>query len=133
MKVLDKILSINKRIKYDYETLEELSNKIIGVSSVKYGDKIQSSNIYSFDNLLIKKFELEKEILEKEIELGNLKLKVQKTLLGMRKPRPAVILHMKYIEFKTLEEISEELKISPSYIEKILDGIEEEFYSLYEK
>lgn len=101
----------------ELEEVRELSQSVGGVNYQR--ERVQSSNVNSLENHVLKCIELEEEI-KKEIEdFLYLQHEIINQIYCLTNPDYVHLLVMRYVELKKLEEISKIMNYSYQYIREL--------------
>lgn len=95
-------------------------------------DRIQSSPVHDrLEKLVVKKTQLESELQEMIIKYTSFVLKVGKDIDGLDAPLYARLLHLRYIEGRSLRDTAQLLEYDYSYIRHIHGAALQEYTKQY--
>lgn len=124
---LERVLDIDERIKN--KTLEKEQWRAIAectTASVE-GERVQSSGSqHKMEDAVIKIVEIENEIDEVIKQLIDVKNEIIKTIDDVKKTNSYSILHKRYVQSKSIEDIQDEKRVSQSTVERWLEDAYEQ-------
>lgn len=107
---------------YIEQRQEELNRlrELIGCHAIDYGDRVQTSpSADSIPNEVIRRAELEADISRKIERFLQLKHKIINEIQSLDNAVYVNILHKRYVEYKSLEEIAVEMNYSYIHIKRL--------------
>lgn len=114
---LMQIREADEKLRRRLRQREELAELVYGISAVQYNkDRVQGGRIPGADGKLDRLMDLDKELLAEAEDLAELKKRITGEIEEVGNPLYVEILYKRYIEKKSLWEISRELNYSYSYI-----------------
>lgn len=116
---LERALDIDERIKN--KTLEKEQWRSIAecTSASAEGERVQSSgSMHKMEDAVIKILEIEEEIDEMIEQLINMKQEIIKTIDKIEDTKSYSLLHKRYVQGKSFEEIQDQTQFSQSTIER---------------
>ena len=98
----------------------------MSLASQKTGEKVQTSKVNNADKAILKCIEYSEQITEKLSELYETKMEISEAISCVDDGRSRLLLRMRYIRFKSWEEIANEMNYSIRSIYNIRDMALEE-------
>lgn len=116
---LERVLDIDERIKNKMLEKEQWRSIAECTTVTSEGERVQSSgSLHKMEDAVIKITEIEDEIDEMIKQLINIKQEIIKTIDKVEDTYSYSILHKRYVQNKSIEDIQEEKKISQSTVER---------------
>lgn len=103
---------LNRAINVKLETLSQLESLVFATTKALSFDKIKSSNENTTEKYICSYIDLKTEIQEDIEKLFSLYREIEKTINSVDNEMYRLILELRYINFKTIEEIGEILNYS---------------------
>ncbi len=130
---LKKIKRLDSFVKAKQEELEEIKCRIESIGSIDYSaDKIQSSpNPDKLLDGIIKLMEVEKRYDKAIQDLYNLKAEAEERIEGIHNDDYRLLLTLRYLRFKTFEEIAVEMGFTFQWIHELHKRALIQFEELY--
>lgn len=133
---LNQISRLNRMINNKLSELAELKELTVSISSVRTGERVQTSPNYdSISSAIAKIDEKEREIDLLIDKFVDLKAEIKNQIDKVPKERYRFILDQKYIHLKTIREISDMLCITDRGCKKAhkiaLEEFEKMYYTIY--
>lgn len=133
---LNQISRLNRMINNKLSELAELKELTVSISSVRTGERVQTSPNYdSISSAIAKIDEKEREIDLLIDKFVDLKAEIKNQIDKVPKERYRFILDQKYIHLKTIREISDMLCITDRGCKKAhkiaLEKFEKMYYTIY--
>jgi DNA-directed RNA polymerase specialized sigma subunit len=111
---------LDQRINSKLEQLESLRNLSMKVTTSYEQERVNKTKEKSpMENAIIKLLDLEREIDENIDELVDLKRKIMEIINSIESDEYRLVLEMRYLNFKTWEDISESLNYSYRQVHRI--------------
>lgn len=131
---LERAIDIDERIKN--KTLEKEQWRAIAecTTASAEGERVQSSgSLHKMEDAVIKIVEIEDEIDEMIRTLIDMKQEIIKTIDRIEDTNSYSLLHKRYIQNKSLEDIQEEKQISQSTVERWLEKAYEQIQKILDE
>ncbi|RHV78168.1 hypothetical protein DXB01_10010 [Clostridium sp. OF10-22XD] len=120
---LKQVETLDAKIQQKKIELDSLKGNAIGLGAFDYSkEKVQTSASESISGKIAKYVDFERELQEDIVRFAELKHRVINQIHSLNNPIYMKILFKKYIEYKGLKEISEELGYSYDHIRRYMDG-----------
>lgn len=117
---LKQIETLDAKIQQKKIELDSLKGNAIGLGAFDYSkEKVQTSASESISGKIAKYVDFERELQEDIVRFAELKHRVINQIHSLNNPIYMKILFKKYIEYKGLKEISEELGYSYDHIRRV--------------
>lgn len=128
---LTQLNRLNATINVKLETLSQLDSLVFATTKALSFDKIKPSNDNTTEKYICSYIDLKTEIQEDVEKLFNLYRDIEKTINSIDNEIYRLILELRYINFKTIEEIGVALNYTTRWVKKLhseaLKAIEGEF------
>jgi hypothetical protein len=117
---LKQVETLDAKIQQKKIELDSLKGNAIGLGAFDYSkEKVQTSASESISGKIAKYVDFERELQEDIVRFAELKHRVINQIHSLNNPIYMKILFKKYIEYKGLKEISEELGYSYDHIRRV--------------
>lgn len=117
---LSEVERLDVIIKQHEETLEMLKDQVLSTTTRISSIKVQStSRTDRIGDIVAKMVDMEKMIEEKIAESWDLKCKIIEQIQGLKNPVHSRILYEKYINYKGLQKISDEIGYTYQYVVEV--------------
>lgn len=117
---LKQVETFDAKIQQKKIELDSLKGNAIGLGAFDYSkEKVQTSASESISGKIAKYVDFERELQEDIVRFAELKHRVINQIHSLNNPIYMKILFKKYIEYKGLKEISEELGYSYDHIRRV--------------
>lgn len=120
---LERALDIDERIKNKRLEKEQWRAIAECTTAPSDGERVQASgSLHKMEDAVIKVTEIEAEIDKMLKQLIDMKQEIIKTIDEVRDTRSYSLLHKRYVQGKSIEEIQNEKKVSKSTVERQLES-----------
>lgn len=113
---LSQAYNLNRRIELKEKRIDTLRSSIGSVSINPDEVKVKTELHSPFETMLLIVIDLEEEVNKDKEELEKLKLKIWQVIHSIGNDRLEGVLELRYLAFKSWEEIAKEFNYSNSYV-----------------
>lgn len=114
---------LDKEIKTLLEAKQRAFEAVIGTTAAPVEDKVQTSNINRHENALIRYADFERCLDEQTDRLITIKKEIAEAIFKIENSTLRTLLVKRYIDFKTWEQIAEEMDYDPDHVRKNLHSL----------
>lgn len=115
---LNQAYRLNDKIKSNLRQVEDLEAKVTSVT-VSFGEKVQSGEKNSTEQVILKIIALKQKINEETDRYIDLLTEIRSTIDKVKDPDENLLLTLRYIEFMKWEEIMEKMNFSETQVHRV--------------